>query len=78
MGLSASLYGRALAVTYKVDTDGRYVGLSVGVVGESQEKTRLSDTRVADEEELEEVLESAGWFSFVRPVSHFFTSGRAV
>lgn len=36
----------------KVDTNGRNVALSVGVVGETKEKTRLADTRVTNEKEL--------------------------
>lgn len=48
-----------LGTTHKIDTDGRDVGLGVGVIGESQEKTRLSNTGVSDEEELEEVVVSS-------------------
>ena len=44
--------------THKVDTDGRDVALGVCVVGETEEQARLSDTRVTDEEELEEVVVS--------------------
>lgn len=35
-------------------TDGRDIALSVGIVCEPEEQTRLSDTGVSDEEELEE------------------------
>lgn len=45
-------------MTYEVDADGRDVGLGVGVVGEPQQQTRLSDTGVTDEEELEEIIVS--------------------
>jgi hypothetical protein len=50
--------------THKVDTDGGDVALCVCVVGESKQQARLSDTRVTDEEELEEVVVSGE-----RPVS---------
>lgn len=45
---------------YEVDTDCGDVGLSVGVVGESEEQARLSNTGVTDEEQLEEVVVSVG------------------
>lgn len=44
--------------TYKVNTDGGNIGLSVGIVGESQQQARLSNTGVTDEEELEKVIVS--------------------
>lgn len=44
--------------TYEVNADGRDVALSVGVVGESEQQTRLSDTGVTDQKELEEVVVS--------------------
>jgi hypothetical protein len=44
--------------TYEVDSDGGDVGLGIGVVGESQEQARLSNTGVTDEEELEEIVVS--------------------
>ena len=44
--------------TYEVDADGGDIGLGVGIVGESQEEARLSDTGITDEEELEEVVVS--------------------
>lgn len=46
--------------TYEVDTDGGDVGFRVGIVSKTQEQARLSYTRVTDEEELEEVVVSAG------------------
>jgi hypothetical protein len=46
------------AGTYEVDTDSGDVGLCVGVVGEPQEQARLADTRVTDEQQLEEVVVS--------------------
>ena len=46
--------------THKVDADGGDVALCVCVVGESKQQARLSDTRVTDEEELEEVVVSGG------------------
>jgi len=36
----------------EIDTDGRDIGLGVGVIGESEEKTGLSDTRISDQEKL--------------------------
>jgi hypothetical protein len=48
-----------LGTTHEIDTDGRDVGLGIGVIGESQEKTRLSNTGVSDEEELEEIVVSS-------------------
>lgn len=44
--------------TYEVDTDRGDVGLSVGVVGESQQQARLSHTGVSDKEQLEEIVVS--------------------
>lgn len=43
---------------YEVDTDGGDVGLSVGVIGKSQQQARLSYTGITDEEELEEIVVS--------------------
>lgn len=43
----------------EVHTNGRNVALGIGVVGEPQQQARLSDARVTDEEELEEVVVSA-------------------
>lgn len=45
-------------MTHEVNTDGGDVGLSVGIVGESEEETRLSNTGVSDKEELEEIVVS--------------------
>jgi hypothetical protein len=49
---------RTEEVAYKVNTDRRDVGLGVGVVGETQEQARLSNTGVTDEEQLEEIVVS--------------------
>src|SRR5690242_9536395 len=46
--------------TYKVDADGGDVALCVCVVGEPEQQARLSNTRVTDEEELEQVVVSGG------------------
>lgn len=46
--------------TYEVDTDGGDVRFCVGVVGEPQQQAGFSDTRVADKQELEEVVVSGG------------------
>jgi hypothetical protein len=45
-------------MTHKIDTDGRDVGLGVGVIGKSQKQARLSNTGISDEEELEEIVVS--------------------
>ena len=44
--------------TYEVNADGRDVGLGVGIIGEPQEQTGLSDTGVTDKQKLEEVVVS--------------------
>jgi len=44
--------------TYKVNTDSRDIALSVGIIGETKQQARLSNTGVTDEEELEEVIVS--------------------
>lgn len=44
--------------SYKVDTNGGDVRLGVRVVGKTQQQARLSNTRVSDEEELEEIVVS--------------------
>ena len=44
--------------THKVDADGRDVALGVCVVCETEQQAGLSDTRVTDEEKLEEVVVS--------------------
>jgi hypothetical protein len=48
------MYGQ----THEVDADSRDVALSVCVVGETEEQAGLSDTRVTDEQKLEEVVVS--------------------
>ena len=45
--------------THKVDADGGDVTLGVGVVGESEQETGLSDSGISDKEELKEVVVSA-------------------
>ena len=42
------------ATTYKVDTDRADVALGVGVIRETQKQAGLADTRVTDQQELEE------------------------
>lgn len=49
---------RTVISTYEIDTDGRNVGFCVGIVGETQQQARLSNTGVTDKEELEEVVVS--------------------
>jgi hypothetical protein len=49
-------------VTYEVNADCGNVRFCVGVVGESEQQARLSNTAVSDEKQLEEVVvsESSG------------------
>ena len=47
-------------MTHEIDTDGGDVGLGVGIVGKSQQQTRLSNTGISDEEELEKIIVSGG------------------
>lgn len=54
----AGNHGAEGVSTYEVNADGRDVALSVGVVGESEQQTRLSDTGVTDQKELEKVVVS--------------------
>jgi len=42
--------------TYKVYANGRNVRLGVRIVGKSKQQTRLSNTRVTNEQQLEEVI----------------------
>jgi hypothetical protein len=44
--------------TYEVNTDSRNVAFRVGVIGETEQQARLSNTGVSDEEQLEEVIVS--------------------
>lgn len=44
--------------THKVHADGGDVALGVGVIGKSEQQTRLSNTRISDKEELEEIVVS--------------------
>lgn len=41
---------------FEVNTDGGDVRLGVGVVGETQQQTRLSDSGIANEQKFEEVI----------------------
>ncbi|KAI7506321.1 small GTP-binding protein [Hortaea werneckii] len=50
---------------FEVHTNGRNVALGIGVVGEPQQQAGLSDARVTDEEELEEVVVSARFRSWL-------------
>jgi len=45
-------------VTYEVHTNGRNIAFRVGIIGETKKQARLSDTRVTDQEQLEEVVVS--------------------
>lgn len=42
--------------TYEIDTNGGNVAFSVGIICEAQQQTRLSNTGVTNEKELEEVI----------------------
>jgi hypothetical protein len=53
--------------TYEIDTDGRDVGLSVGIIGKSQQQARLSNTRVSNKQELEEVVVSESRCQYLGP-----------
>jgi len=44
----------------EVDTDSRDVAFRVRIVGEPKQQTRLSHSRVSDQQELEEVVVSEG------------------
>lgn len=46
-------------ITYKVNTNGRDVGLGVRVIGETKQQARLSDAGISDQQELEQVIVSA-------------------
>lgn len=53
------LYGLAIEFyrsDFEINTDSGNVRLRIGIVGKPQKKAGLSDTRVSDEEELEEVI----------------------
>ena len=41
---------------YKVNADRRDIALGVGVVRKPEQKTRLADTGISDEEQFEEVI----------------------
>lgn len=47
-----------IAGTYEINTDGRDIAFGVGVIGKSEKKARLSDARITDKQELEEVVVS--------------------
>ena len=51
-GLPVELNGTDL----KVDSNGRDVRFSVGIVGESEEETGFSNTGISDKQKLEEVI----------------------
>lgn len=40
----------------EIDADGRYEGLGVGVVSKAEQQTRLADARIADQQQLEQVV----------------------
>lgn len=42
--------------TYKVNTNGGNVALSVRVIGKTQQQTRLANTGIANQEKLEEIV----------------------
>ena len=50
--------GKRGTQTYEIDSDGGDVGLGVGIIGETQQQARLSNTGVTDKQKLEEVVVS--------------------
>jgi hypothetical protein len=54
-------------VTHEINADSRNVAFGVGIVRKSKQQARLSDTGVADEEKLEEVIVSVRG-SGLRPI----------
>ena len=48
---------------FEVNTDGRDVGFRVGVVGKTKQQARLSDARVSNEQDFEEVIVFRGGHS---------------
>lgn len=53
--------------TYEVYTDGGDEGLCEGVVRKAKEERRLTDSRISDEEELEEVITGMKRGEEIRP-----------
>ena len=47
-----------MGLPYEINPNSRDVALGVRIISESKQQARLSDTRVTDEEELEEVIVS--------------------
>jgi hypothetical protein len=45
--------------THKIHADGGDVALRICVIGKAEQQAGLADTRVADEEQLEEIVVSA-------------------
>jgi hypothetical protein len=43
-------------LTYKVHTNRRDVGFGVGIIGKSEQQTRFTNTRISNEEELEQIV----------------------
>ena len=56
----------ALLIIIIIRTDGGYEGRVEGVLGEAEQDTRLADARVADEQQLEQIVVRLG--HRVRPV----------
>jgi hypothetical protein len=44
------------STTYKVDTNGGDITFRIGIIGKTEQKTRLSNTGVTDKKKLEEVI----------------------
>lgn len=55
-GKPQAVLPEATGETYEVDTNGGDVGLSVGIIGKSQQQARLSYTGITDKEKLEEIV----------------------
>jgi len=42
--------------TYEIYADGGNVTLSVGIIGETKQETRLSNSGIADQQQLEQIV----------------------
>lgn len=42
--------------TYEIDTNGRDITLGVGIVSKTEQKTRLSNSRIANKQKLKQII----------------------
>lgn len=61
--MSITSKGHKDGITYKIHTNRGDVAFRVGIVGESKEQARLSNTGVSNKQELEEVVVSISMVS---------------